>query len=194
MGFYDIGLTYDPKRATPRTLTDNDLKGIVASAGWISGTPFSCAQRVVIAESSKRTDATSANPAGGLNIGIFQIWQGNVRYPDHLKDPVYCANVARRMYIADGGTFTKRWESAAKGNLPPEPALQDDATNATDNASRSLTSGIDAVGDFFNRLTDGELWKRIGLIVIGGVLTVVAVLIIAGEFKDKIPIPPVIPV
>lgn len=190
------GLTYSAKRATPRTLTDQDLRSILRTAGWIKESALDEASQVVIAESSKQTAVESSNPAGGKNVGIFQIWSGNVPTSkvEWLKDPVFNANVARRMFVANGMRFDTCWETAenwAKGKSePPDPAkIGDEATNPTDTVSRSVKSGIDAVGDLANALMSREFWERAGFVVMGGVLVTAAVLILASEFMQKVPTP-----
>lgn len=183
-GLNDVGLSYDANDATPRTLGTNDLRGVLAVAGWSSGDDFRKAYSVVMCESGGKTDAESANPAGGRNIGIFQIWEGNVQHPERLKSPRYSANVARRMWRIDGGTFNKRW--ACKEDSSKKVPLEDDATNPVDSASRSISSGIDAVGDFFNVLQEGSTWKRVGFVVGGGLLIGMATLILAGEILPKV--------
>lgn len=173
MGYYDAGLTYNATNAKPRTLSESDLQEIVSVAGW-HGASQDCAVRVILAESSGKSDATSANPDGNQNIGLFQIDTVNVRCANCLKDTVYNANVARRMWLADGGTFTKRWSTAHDGNLPTlsnPGGPSDEATNPTDDVSRKL--------DFLGNLTLPD----VGKMVLGGALIIVAALFFVEQFS-----------
>ena len=196
-GLYDVGLSYSATRANPgRTLDGQSLRELIRTAGWHDDKSLGEAIQVVDCESSRKTDAISNNNPGGpdhRNIGLFQIWAGNVAYPEKLKDPVYNANVARRMYLADkasGGTGWGPW--ACKSSIDPNfqtPKNDDEAQSNVDDATRGVKSGIDAVGDFATLLSSGTTWERIGLVVLGGVLLTASVLILAGEFMTKVPTP-----
>lgn len=177
-GFYDVGLTYNPTNAKSRVLSRSDLYEL-CSGKW-TGTDLDEAVAVILAESSGKSDVESSNPDGNKNIGLFQIDTVNVQHPEYLKDTVYNANVAQRMWLADGKTFTKRWESAAKGKEkaflpgPGDPhGPGDEATNPVDDTARAAKSGINAVGDFFNTLGEGSTWVRIGLITGGAILVAI---------------------
>jgi hypothetical protein len=52
----------------------------------------------------------------------------------------------------------------AKGSSLPGSGLVKDVTNSLP------FSGIDAIGDFFHRLTEKETWTRVGEVVVGGIL------------------------
>jgi hypothetical protein len=58
-------------------------------------------------------------------------------------------------------TFAKA-EQVAAGNAPGEGPIVGGVTKAT-----SDLGGINAIGDFFNRLTEGNTWLRVGEVVAG---------------------------
>jgi hypothetical protein len=175
------GLTYDANRAKPRTMTRSDVYELVSTAGWKAQSgqgSAGYATEVVGAESSNVTNARSANPDGGTNVGLFQIDSKNVDVPaSYLEDPVYNANVARRMFIADGLTFSKHWDartitkanSAAKLSGP-----EDEAVNAGLPDSVSGWTGL--LGQLLGDIMSPDTWFRIGKGALGFVL------IVAGTF------------
>lgn len=179
---YDIGLTYSQSRASPRTMTQSDIAELVVTAGWVHNSAEAVC--VVMAESSGQTAVESANPDGNKNIGLFQIDTVNVIHGEYLKDPVYNANVARRMYLADGG-FKKHWATASacadkKGNAP----LSDEASpTAIGGAADAITgalspSGIaDAITGGIASILNSIPWFRITKGVVGYFL------IIGGAFS-----------
>lgn len=196
-GFYDAGLKYNPGNANHRTLSESDIFEL-CSGKW-SGKDLDTAVQVVLAESSGVSDAVSQNPDGNQNIGLFQIDTVNVRCGPCLKDTVYNANVAHRMWLADGGTFTKRWETAAKGNLPklshpggPSSEAQGLITPIGP-ADTTITNPLSAIANLLGKLTSASTWMDIGKVLLGGVLFVAGILAFANEISPKVKnlVPPV---
>lgn len=175
---YDIGLTYSAARASPRTLSESDLAEICTTAGWVHDNAQAVC--IIMHESNGKTDALSNNNPGGpdhRNIGIFQVWAGNVQHPDYLKDPVYCANVSRRIYRASGNSW-KQWATAPQcagktGNVPPGDEAQEDngiLGNVTGGIG-DVTSGIaDAIGGQITGILNGIPWFRLGKGLLGYML------------------------
>lgn len=199
MGVLDAGLTYDARRANPRTMSESDLYELCVTAGWRAKDGEDSPQYavgVIMAESGGRTDVTSSNPAGGNNTGLFQIWSGNVLHPEFLKDSVYNANVARRMFVLDGKTFKIHWETAAKGKVDPSKlhGPSDEAVPAgplPQGWEDTLTGTLKILANAIHTLQSAEFWQRTGKIVLGGVLLILASLFFFGEMREKLPVPKV---
>jgi hypothetical protein len=196
MGAYDIGLVYSAARAQPRTMSQSDLGELCTTAGWVHDNAEAVC--IIMHESNGKTDALSTNnPAGPdhRNIGIFQIWAGNVSHPDHLKDPVYSANVARRIWRASGGSF-KQWATAGacageRGNVQPgdeaDPvgvgAAADAVTGAVGNVGGAVQSAVSGI-------LNGIPWFRLGKGAFGFVLLIAgtgALVFVVGSKASKTP-------
>jgi hypothetical protein len=185
---YDLGLQYSAARARSRTLNDTEIKNIVTVAGWVRDSGQ--ATCIVKAESGGRTAITSSNPAGGQNIGLFQIWQGNVTHPEYLKDPVYNANVARRMWREDQWN---RW--ATKGQCPagtPAPPLEDEAQGQLDPDIPGVSGLPDIAGNIgsaiqnaLSSLLNSIPWFRIGKGALGYVLLIMGIGALGFAFTNK---------
>jgi hypothetical protein len=184
---YDTGLVFSADRAKPHTMTRSDIAETCTVAGWVHNNAEAVC--IVMAESSGKTDAVSANPDGNQNIGIFQIDTVNVSHPEYLKDPVYCANVAYRMWRADGGTFSKRWATAGQcaGKTGNEP-LTDEAT--PDNPVANLGNTIsNAIAGSLSALLNSIPWFRVGKGALGFILVIIGVGSLVAVTANKLPTP-----
>lgn len=179
---YDHGLIYVPGNAHGRTLSDSDLRELLTAQGWVhDNNQASC---IVNHESSRKTDATSRNPDGNKNVGIFQIDCVNVTCCDCLKDPQYNAAVARRMFTADGNTFAKRWSTASScasesGSTGPSSEATPD--NPVANIGSDIAHGLGG-------LLGGIPWFRVGKGAMGFVLVAVGASAIVVHVANKAPI------
>lgn len=184
---YDTGLVYSAERARPHVLTHSDAAEICTVAGWTHDNAEPVC--IIFAESSGKTDATSANPDGNQNIGIFQIDTINVNHPENLKDPVYCANVAYRMWRADGGTFSKRWATAGQcaGKSGNEP-LTDEASPVNEPLAGLSGVGANVAGAIAGVLNSIP-WFRVGKGAFGFILLVVGAGTIVTVVANKTPTP-----
>lgn len=182
---YDVGLTYSAARASPRTLSQGDIADICTTAGWVHDNAEAVC--VVMAESSGKTDARSQNPDGNQNIGLFQIDTVNVLYGEKLLDPVYNANVARRMWRADGG-FKKHWATAGQcagktGNVAPGGTADavgiGGVADAIGNADLSPGGIADAILGGITGILNSIPWFRIGkgalgyFLIVGGAFAMI---------------------
>src|SRR6266487_1179809 len=175
-GILDAGLVFNPKHQTG-VMSESDAYELCVTSGWRDkdgeGSPQH-AVGVITAESSLRIDATSSNPAGGTNIGLFQIWSGNVSHPQNLLDPVYNANVARRKFIADGHTFKVSWETDAKNKVTDSTlhGPKSEAINAgiPDSLTGGFSSLVGGLGTIISAITSKDFWQNAGKVVLGGLL------------------------
>jgi lysozyme-like protein len=194
MGAYDAGLVYSAARAQGRTMSPSDLAALCTTAGWVHNNGQAIC--IIMHESSGKTDARSKNPDGNENIGLFQIDTVNVLHGEHLLDPVYNANVAHRMWRADGGTFSKRWATASAcagitGNVQPgdeaEPVGIGGAAESVTNAAGNIGG---AVQDAISGVLNGIPWFRLGKGAFGFVLLIAgtgAMVFVIGSKASKTP-------
>lgn len=191
---YDTGLVYSADRADlykdGHAMTQSDLVETLTVAGWVHDNNEALC--IVQHESGGRPSAVSNNnPAGPdhRNLGIFQVWAGNVDHPDHLLDPVYCANVARRIWTADGGKFSVHWATAGQcagksGFTPPG----DEATPV--NQPLDALSGIGAdIAGSIAAVLNGIPWFRVGKGAFGFILLAVGAATIVAVVANKTPAP-----
>jgi hypothetical protein len=163
----------------------NDAQAIIATA-------------VALAESSGNTNATSANPDGGVNTGLWQIdTKAHPQWTEaQLKNAITNARAA--FSVSSSGTNWSAWQTYTQGtyknfaNAATKGVgqailvgdnhgnwFQQILRDAGGDASKvpgvgGLFSGIDAVGNFFNKLGEKSTWIRIGEFAIGALLLAVA--------------------
>jgi hypothetical protein len=190
---YDTGLVYSADRARlyadGKAMSQSDLVETLTVAGWVHDNAEALC--IVQHESNNKPGAISNNNPGGpdhRNLGLFQIWAGNVAHPDRLLDPVYNANVARRIWSSDGGSF-KQWATAAacankSGFTPPgdEATPDDPIANALGGIGASVAGGLAAV-------LNGIPWFRVGKGALGFVLIVIGTGTIVVVIANKAPSP-----
>lgn len=97
------------------TLTYAQLEGLwITNGGSKAVAPLAAA--IAMAESSGRTDATSANPDGGVNVGLWQLdtkGKGAGHTVADLKDPA--TNAAVAVQGSNDGTDWSAWETFVTG-------------------------------------------------------------------------------
>lgn len=159
-----------------------------ATAFW-SGTDLDEAVAVALAESSGRTDAVSANPDGGQNIGLWQLDTkgGGKGVPvDMLKDPFINAQYAHKMWLADGKTFKVHWQSANDGSAQRYLSTASKAAGAGKTfgsltgpeATVNTLAGGDKnslfgqIGTVLQDLSTPAFWGRVALGVVGAALVI----------------------
>lgn len=188
---YDTGLVYSADRARlyadGHAMTQSDLVETLTVAGWVHDNNEALC--IVQAESGGKPGAVSNNNPGGpdhRNLGLFQIWAGNVNHPDHLLDPVYNANVARRIWTSDGGSF-KQWATAPGcAGKSGFTAPGDEATNPLDSALSGITADI--VGGV-SAVLNSIPWFRVGKGAFGFILLVVGAGTLVTVVANKTPTP-----
>lgn len=170
--FYDFGMGAPSAHdLQPRTMTESDLFEMLrvqVGRTWNLKTRQE-AMGIVECESTRQTAVESDNPAGGKNIGIFQIWSGNVLHPEYLKSPQYSALVARNMWLVSGWD---RW--ACKGSTPSK------LSGPADEAVPELLPGVDdpqldplgKLTELVDLLFQADTWFRVGKGALGGVLII----------------------
>ncbi len=110
------------------------------------------------------------------------------------KDPAITPDQAVGAWLT--GTLIGNGTAAAASTLGQVPAA---AATGAENATNTLTtgplSGLDAIGAFFNNLTNPNTWIRVAKVVVGGVLLIVGLVHITGaggavaNVARKVPVP-----
>jgi hypothetical protein len=97
------------------TLTYAQIEGLwITNGGSKAVAPLAAA--IAMAESSGRTDATSANPDGGINVGLWQLdtrGKGAGHTVADLKNPA--TNAAVAVQGSNNGTDWSAWETFVTG-------------------------------------------------------------------------------
>lgn len=135
------------------TLSVASLQLLARSAGW-TGMDVYRAVAVALAESSGDPNATSANPDGGTNVGLWQLdtrGEGSGYTVRQLQDPLTNASVAWRGWHADGNTFRVHWSTANDGTAA---ARMVQASGGAATAADFSAQGISA-GDIATALSGG---------------------------------------
>lgn len=199
--------TVNVSTATPYKAKKNEnvsnftLYELAKGAGWNSAQAV-IAAAIAYAESGGKLDAVGGpNSDGSEDLGLWQINSIHTQYKREwlLNDAEYNAKAAYEIYKSQGWKAWTQWRnkayvpflaSAKDVKVSSHSHLQD-ATDATslDPASVVKRTGLDAIGDLASKLMDIEFWKRAGFVILGGVLTTVAILILAAEFMRKVPTP-----
>src|SRR5262249_20295184 len=91
---------------TSGTLTNRQRMALWVAPGGPKSVG-SVAAAVALAESGGRTHAPSKNPAGGSNVGLWQIWSG---HGGTSENPLANAKQAVSIWKSAGGTFGRDWE------------------------------------------------------------------------------------
>lgn len=156
----------------------------VVGAGTISENNLATAVAIALAESDGNPDATSPNPDGGVNVGIWQLdtkGAGKGHTVAELKDPNVNADVAAT--ASNNWTDFGEWATYKSGKYK-QSQYWSPAQAAAKGTNRGINphyggsgplAGLASIGDFFGRLTDAHTWVRIGEVVLGLVLIAVAV-------------------
>lgn len=191
MGFYDVGLTYNPKHVTG-TMSESDLFETVS--GKFPNDQLNRAVQTALCESSGNVTAQNTD-----HYGIFQIEGVNVRCVSCLDDPVYNANVAARMYAARGW---EPWQCGTAGYPLPKLSHPNGPSNEADNppenipgdiaggassAAGAVSHAVNSIGDFFGNINLTDLLK----ILLGGFFVLGAVLYFVDVFTKNNPLPPI---
>jgi len=158
------------------------------------------AAAIAEAESSGRSDATSSNPDGGTNVGLWQLdtpgGVGAGHSVSALQDPNLNAQVAVRG--SSGGSDWSEWETYVtgaykqymNGSTTPDPNVPSSATlDAANSGSDCL------IGPFphtsFCILSKSQARALIGgmLLIGGGLIAVVGLAVIAVHALNKTGVP-----
>lgn len=172
------------------TLTDAQIAGLAKGVG-LSGDALVKAVAIALAESSGRSDVLGPPTTYGRAVGVWQIMPLAGRPSTaQLKDPN--VNAQQMFKISNGGKNWKPWEAYTNGSyfafLPRakkaagNPDTSSGSTASPANVQQAgLMDGISQVGDFFEFISDPNTWMRLGMLVAGGTLVLVALFQISGQ-------------
>lgn len=161
------------------TLTDKQIASVAAQAGF-KGSALTIAVAVALAESSGRTDVVNSIGATGL----WQILQS--AHPQwtiqQLKDPHTNARAA--YIISSGGKNWKPWVAYTSGSYRK---FLDRARKSWQGAMAGVPDGPNVSGpdtnnpDNWDFLTAKSTWVAVGLVVVGLIMIIVAVVKLTGK-------------
>jgi len=170
----------------------SQLESYAMQAGF-SPTEAKIAASIALAESGGNPAAV--NPKSGAT-GLWQLMPSNIArfHVGNAKDPAANARGAYAVYKAQGwsawttygGTAQKKFFATGEG-----PTLGDKVP-----VLGAISSTTDAIGNFVQLLTSPDLWKRLGLGLLGALMVIGGILImVTGDAKAITKnLPPVIPV
>jgi hypothetical protein len=178
------------------TLTDAQIAGAATSAGF-SGAALAKAVAIALAESGGNPNAHNAVPPDN-SYGLWQInmlgsmgparrKQFGLTSNDQLFNPATNAKAAYA--IANNGKSFTPWSTYTSGaylrymSRANKAAGNPDTSGTTTGTQTGLTDVLSWPGDivaFFTLLTNPITWKRLGMIVGGGILVMVALGEISG--------------
>jgi lysozyme-like protein len=169
-------------------LSDREIAGAVKAAGFPRAS-WNVAIAVALAESGGNSDALNdANTNGSSDYGLFQI---NSVHADLLKqhnwrDPVQNAQMAK--VISANGTSWRPWVAFTTGRyaayLPRAVAATGSPTappsGGTPGGAATAVGLPTPGGNVFALLGSQRTWLRVGMILIGFLLVLIAVIQMTG--------------
>lgn len=178
----DAMAIFDPRA---KSLSPSGIAGAASVAGF-TGSDLVTAVAIALAESSGETSVIGPLPSGKntdgtSDYGLFQINSSHkaLLATGNWKDPIANAKMAYSLYVGRGRNF-KDWTTYTSGAyLLHMPAAQIGVNTKTNPSSGSVVAGDTAAGtssaSFLSNLTNAETWKRVGEILLGGILILIAV-------------------
>lgn len=179
-------------------MTATQIRDVAGQAGF-RGNALKIAVAVALCESSGNPKAAGD---GGNSIGLWQI-----HMPSHpqfanerlLKQPLNNAKAA--FQISKGGSNWQPWTTYRNGcykkhlDNPGITAPGDESNSpgglggtAYTDPTAGLPGGVFNFGKFFDYISDGALWIRVSLVLLGVILLVSGLMVIANDLglTDKL--------
>lgn len=161
-------------------LSASTIAGYAKNAG-VTGGNVSIATAIALAESGGNTDIQSPpNTDGSVDLGVWQI--NNKAHRDLLngkdwRDPAQ--NAAMMFSVSNGGTNWRPWSVYTSGAylkyLSQANAVVPDTSVTGTPASNSFGDSLTAIQKFAQVISDPHNWLRVGMVVGGSVLILLAV-------------------
>lgn len=172
------------------TFTIEQIARVALNSGW-SGEDAAIATAIAMAESSGNTsargDTTIQTAKWGPSIGLWQIRslkadRGTGRTRDELANLNPNTNGKHAYEISGNGTNWVPWSVFTNGryraHLPQARMAVGVPGDVPDDTNPEEDGGLD-----FGLFTDGGTWARVGLFVLGGGLSVIALYRATGAGK-----------
>jgi|ERR1700750_343148 len=164
----------------------NDIANYAKAAG-VSDTATATA--IALAESRGNTTAHNSVPPDN-SYGLWQInmlahttKELNISQNSDLYDPMVNANAMAK--ISNGGTNWKPWTTYTSGEYKLFLDKANAGVTATGGTVQDASAVSDPFGPILKDLTDKNTWMRVGYMVGGFVLIVLALVLIVGMDKVK---------
>lgn len=160
-------------------LSANQIAGYAKNAG-VTGSNIAIATAIALAESGGDTDVVSKpNRNGTVDKGL---WQINSVHADLLATYNYAdpAQNAQMMFIlSHNGTNWSAWSTYKSGaylvHLPAAQAATPDTSGSGSVNTVSNSMDFSAIQNFAKLISDPRTWQRMGMVIGGGVMILVAV-------------------
>lgn len=158
------------------TLSANQIAGYAKNAG-VTGQNIAIATAIALAESGGQTDVVSKpNRNGTVDRGV---WQINSVHSDLAGDPLNPSDNAAMMFtLSHGGTNWHAWSTYNSGAYLAHLSTAQAATPDTSVSAQTVSVNPDAftaVQNFAKLISDPRTWQRLGMVVGGSVMILVAV-------------------
>jgi len=180
------GVVYVTVESGNDQFPSGDLPSISEAAG-----PFSTK-----AAADTVTASLNAAPGGGLGVkapGGFQAWFYNSATGQVILDTNAITAQGDKLRVAidpaqwhEYATNADMLAAIAAHHWPPpqyQNSVAQNVANAPGQAAQLLT-GLPAIGDFFQRLTQGSTWIRVGEFLLGALLLISGALHLSGRSAD----------
>ena len=134
------------------------------------------AAAVAQAESGGNPDATSPNPDGGTNVGLWQLdtrGKGAGHTIAQLRNPG--TNAALAVAGSSGGTDWSAWATYASGAYKAYLTGKTTGVQTNPPPVTSQPTGLAAIGAAVTALGQPNLWLRAGEIILGIVLLAIGI-------------------
>lgn len=159
----------------------------LANSALHGGSAVLIAVAIAQAESGFDADAVNHNTNGSTDTGLWQINSVHGYSQSWLKNP---ANNAKAMAkISKNGTDWSPWVTYTSGAYKQYlGSAGDKGTVVGDAGTGDLVEGtnlnpLSGIGDVFNKIFNADLWKRIGVGYLGGVLILAGIYIIIANTR-----------
>lgn len=163
-------------------LTDSQIAGYAKGAGFPPG-EIATAVAVALAESSGRTDATNRNSNGSRDYGL---WQINTVHSALLAsgDKFNPADNARMAYQIWKSSGWRAWSSYKSGRyrayIPRGTAASGSAAIGGGQGTNVVGASFPTLDNPFEAITNGGVWARLGIFLLGGILLLIGFIQISG--------------
>ena len=160
------------------TLSASAIAGYAKNAG-VTGQNIAIATAIALAESSGNTDATNKNSNGSTDFGLWQInsVHSALLNGKDWRDPAQ--NAAMMFSVSGNGANWRPWTTYTSGAYlthlaAANAATPDTSVGAAQNVS-ATTDPFTSIQQFAHIISDPHTWLRLGMVIGGSVLLLVAI-------------------
>lgn len=166
------------------TLSAAQIKAYATAAG-VTGQNATIATAIALAESSGNTDDTHVNSNGTTDYGLWQInsVHSALLAAHNWKDPG--DNATMMASISNGGTNWKPWSTYTSGaylaHMSGASVSADPTATGGVQTAAAIDNPFSALQQFAQIISDPRTWIRMGMVIGGATLILIAVHMSAPE-------------